>query len=46
LAGQGGDVDFLSPSQKLQLANMAAISPLADFTFDYQHLLLNTAEKK
>jgi CubicO group peptidase (beta-lactamase class C family) len=36
----------LRPDGSIESARMAAVSPLADFSFDYQDLLLKPAEKK
>ncbi len=36
----------LNPDGSIASARMAAVSPLADFSFDYQDLLLKPAEKK
>ena len=36
----------LNPDGTIDSARMAALSPLADFSFDYQDLLLRPAEKK
>jgi hypothetical protein len=36
----------LNPDGSVESARMAAVSPLADFSFDYQDLLLKPAEKK
>jgi len=36
----------LNPDGSIESAKMAAVSPLADFSFDYQDLLLKPAEKK
>jgi CubicO group peptidase (beta-lactamase class C family) len=36
----------LNPDGTIDSARMAAVSPLADFSFDYQDLLLKPAEKK
>lgn len=36
----------LKPDGNIESARMAAVSPLADFSFDYQDLLLRPAEKK
>jgi CubicO group peptidase (beta-lactamase class C family) len=36
----------LNPDGTIESAEMAAVSPLADFSFDYQDLLLKPAEKK
>jgi CubicO group peptidase (beta-lactamase class C family) len=36
----------LNPDGSIESARMAAVSPLADFSFDYQDLLLKPAEKK
>jgi CubicO group peptidase (beta-lactamase class C family) len=36
----------LKPDGSIESARMAAVSPLADFSFDYQDLLLRPAEKK
>ncbi len=36
----------LNPDGTIDSARMAAVSPLADFSFDYQDLLLRPAEKK
>jgi CubicO group peptidase (beta-lactamase class C family) len=36
----------LRPDGGIESARMAAVSPLADFSFDYQDLLLKPAEKK
>jgi hypothetical protein len=36
----------LNPDGGIESARMAAVSPLADFSFDYQDLLLKPAEKK
>ncbi len=36
----------LNPDGSVDSAKMAAVSPLADFSFDYQDLLLRPAEKK
>ena len=36
----------LNPDATIDNARMAAVSPLADFSFDYQDLLLKPAEKK
>jgi hypothetical protein len=36
----------LKPDGSIECARMAAVSPLADFSFDYQDLLLKPAEKK
>ena len=36
----------LNPDGTIDSAKMAAVSPLADFSFDYQDLLLKPAEKK
>ena len=36
----------LKPDGAIDSARMAAVSPLADFSFDYQDLLLKPAEKK
>ncbi len=36
----------LSPDGSIDSARMAAVSPLADFSFDYQDLLLKPVEKK
>jgi hypothetical protein len=36
----------LNPDGTIDGARMAAVSPLADFSFDYQDLLLRPAEKK
>ncbi|HET6175679.1 MAG TPA: serine hydrolase [Candidatus Sulfotelmatobacter sp.] len=36
----------LNPDGIIESARMAAVSPLADFSFDYQDLLLKPAEKK
>jgi CubicO group peptidase (beta-lactamase class C family) len=36
----------LNPDGTIDSAKMAAVSPLADFSFDYQDLLLRPAEKK
>ena len=36
----------LKPDGTIESARMAAVSPLADFSFDYQDLLLKPAEKK
>jgi CubicO group peptidase (beta-lactamase class C family) len=36
----------LNPDGSINSARMAAVSPLADFSFDYQDLLLKPAEKK
>jgi CubicO group peptidase (beta-lactamase class C family) len=36
----------LKPDGSIESARMAAVSPLADFSFDYQDLLLERAEKK
>jgi hypothetical protein len=36
----------LKPDGSIESARMAAVSPLADFSFDYQDLLLSPAEKK
>jgi hypothetical protein len=36
----------LNPDGSIDNARMAAVSPLADFSFDYQDLLLRPAEKK
>ena len=36
----------LKPDGSIESARMAAVSPLADFSFDYQDLLLKPAEKK
>jgi CubicO group peptidase (beta-lactamase class C family) len=36
----------LKPDGNIESAKMAAVSPLADFSFDYQDLLLKPAEKK
>jgi CubicO group peptidase (beta-lactamase class C family) len=36
----------LKPDGNIESARMAAVSPLADFSFDYQDLLLKPAEKK
>jgi CubicO group peptidase (beta-lactamase class C family) len=36
----------LKPEGSIESAQMAAVSPLADFSFDYQDLLLKPAEKK
>ncbi len=36
----------LNPDSSIDSARMAAVSPLADFSFDYQDLLLKPAEKK
>jgi len=36
----------LNPDGTIESAKMAAVSPLADFSFDYQDLLLKPAEKK
>jgi CubicO group peptidase (beta-lactamase class C family) len=36
----------LKPDGSIDSAKMAAVSPLADFSFDYQDLLLKPAEKK
>ncbi len=37
---------FLNPDGSIDSARMKAVSPLADFSFDYQDLLLKPAEKK
>ncbi len=37
---------WLKPDGSIESARMAAVSPLADFSFDYQDLLLKPAEKK
>ncbi len=36
----------LQPDGAIDSARLAAVSPLADFSFDYQDLLLKPAEKK
>jgi hypothetical protein len=36
----------LNPDGSIDSARMAAVSPLADFSFDYQDLMLKPAEKK
>ena len=36
----------LNPDGSINSARLAAVSPLADFSFDYQDLLLKPAEKK
>jgi CubicO group peptidase (beta-lactamase class C family) len=36
----------LKPDGSIESARMVAVSPLADFSFDYQDLLLNPVEKK
>jgi hypothetical protein len=36
----------LNPDGTIDSARMAAVSPFADFSFDYQDLLLKPAEKK
>jgi hypothetical protein len=36
----------LNPDATIDNARMAAVSPLADFSFDYQDLLLKPAAKK
>ena len=36
----------LNPDGSIDSARMAAVSPLADFSFDYQDLLLKPAGKK
>jgi CubicO group peptidase (beta-lactamase class C family) len=36
----------LKPDGSIESARMAAVSPVADFSFDYQDLLLRPAEKK
>jgi hypothetical protein len=36
----------LRPDGGIETARMAAVSPLADFSFDYQDLLLTPADKK
>jgi CubicO group peptidase (beta-lactamase class C family) len=36
----------MKPDGSVESARMAAVSPLADFSFDYQDLLLRPAEKK
>jgi CubicO group peptidase (beta-lactamase class C family) len=36
----------LKPDGSIESAKMAAVSPLADFSFDYQDLLLKPSEKK
>jgi hypothetical protein len=36
----------LKPDGSIESARMAAVSPLADFSFDYQDLLLKPVEKK
>ena len=36
----------LNPDGTIDSARMKAVSPLADFSFDYQDLLLKPAEKK
>jgi len=36
----------LKADGSIESARMAAVSPLADFSFDYQDLLLTPAEKK
>jgi hypothetical protein len=36
----------LNPDGSLNNARLAAVSPLADFSFDHQDLLLKPAEKK
>ena len=36
----------LKPDGSIESARMAAVSPLSDFSFDYQDLLLKPAEKK
>jgi hypothetical protein len=36
----------LKPDGSIESAHMAAVSPLADFSFDYQDLLLKPVEKK
>ncbi len=36
----------LNPNGSIDSARMAAVSPLADFSFDYQDLLLKPSEKK
>jgi hypothetical protein len=36
----------LNPDGSINSARLAAVSPLADFSFDYQYLLLMPAEKK
>jgi hypothetical protein len=36
----------LKPDGSIESARMAAVSPLADFSFDYQDLLLRPEEKK
>ena len=36
----------LKPDGSIESARMAAVSPLADFSFDYQDLLLKPADKK
>jgi len=36
----------LKPDGSIESARMAAVSPLADFSFDYQDLLLKPTEKK
>jgi len=36
----------LKPDGSIESARMVAVSPLADFSFDYQDLLLKPAEKK
>jgi hypothetical protein len=36
----------LNPDGTIDSARMASVSPLADFSFDYQDLLLKPAEKK
>jgi hypothetical protein len=36
----------LNPDGSIENARMAAVSPLADFSFDYQDLLLKPSEKK
>jgi CubicO group peptidase (beta-lactamase class C family) len=37
---------WLKPDGSIESARMAAVSPLADFSFDYRDLLLKPAEKK
>jgi hypothetical protein len=36
----------LKPDGSVESARMAAVSPLADFSFDYQDLLLRPVDKK
>jgi len=37
---------FLNPDGSIDSAHMKAVSPLADFSFDYQDLLLKPAANK